>query len=120
MTTELSETPETDNLARGNHVVPTEWAEKLERERDEAREKNARLREIISRANRDYDEQIELFRAEGNKLRDIAERAAWRMVAGAEVERDESRGEAVRYRSLYYQTLGIDRSASWFPWEAKP
>jgi hypothetical protein len=37
MKTELSDTPETDNLARGNHVVPTEWAEKLERERDEAR-----------------------------------------------------------------------------------
>jgi hypothetical protein len=34
---------ETDNLARGNHVVPTEWAQKLERERDEAREV---LREI--------------------------------------------------------------------------
>lgn len=32
-----SPTPETDNLARGNHVVPTEWAEQLERERDEAR-----------------------------------------------------------------------------------
>ena len=31
-------TPETDNLARGNHVVPTEWAEQLERERDEARD----------------------------------------------------------------------------------
>ena len=31
-------TPETDNLARGNHVVPTEWAEQLERERNEARE----------------------------------------------------------------------------------
>lgn len=31
-------TPETDDLARGNHVVPTEWAEQLERERDEARE----------------------------------------------------------------------------------
>jgi hypothetical protein len=31
-------TPETDNLARGNHVVPTEWAEQLERKRDEARE----------------------------------------------------------------------------------
>ena len=28
---------ETDNIARGNHVVPTEWAEQLERERDEAR-----------------------------------------------------------------------------------
>jgi hypothetical protein len=101
--TELSDTPETDNLARGNHVVPTEWAEQLEKEcnearheiegwrnkwecavvmaaraeieRDEAQEKNARFREIISRANRDYDEQIELFRSEVNKLRDIAERA---------------------------------------------
>ena len=35
----MSDTPETDNLARGHHVVPTEWAEQLERERDEAREK---------------------------------------------------------------------------------
>ena len=34
----MSDTPETDDLARGNHVVPTEWAEQLERERDEARE----------------------------------------------------------------------------------
>ena len=31
-------TPETDDIARGNHVVPTEWAQQLERERDEARE----------------------------------------------------------------------------------
>lgn len=30
----MSDTPETDNLARGNHVVPTEFAEQLERERD--------------------------------------------------------------------------------------
>ena len=34
-------TPQTDDLARGNHVVPTEWAEHLERQRDEAREKYA-------------------------------------------------------------------------------
>ena len=32
----MTDTPETDNLARGNHVVPTEFAEQLERERDEA------------------------------------------------------------------------------------
>jgi len=32
----VTDTPETDNLARGNHVVPTEFAEQLERERDEA------------------------------------------------------------------------------------
>jgi hypothetical protein len=34
-------TPQTDDIARGNHVVPTEWAEQLERERDEAMEKHA-------------------------------------------------------------------------------
>jgi hypothetical protein len=43
-------TPETDNLARGNHVVPTEWAEQLERERDEAREENGKLRDVAERA----------------------------------------------------------------------
>jgi hypothetical protein len=32
----MTDTPETDNLARGNHVVPTEFAEQLERQRDEA------------------------------------------------------------------------------------
>ena len=30
----MSDTPETDNVARGNHVVPTELAEQLERERN--------------------------------------------------------------------------------------
>jgi hypothetical protein len=30
-------TPQTDDIARGNHVVPTEWAQQLERERDDAR-----------------------------------------------------------------------------------
>ena len=40
----MSDTSETDNLARGNHVVPTEFAKQLERERDEAREKAERYR----------------------------------------------------------------------------
>jgi hypothetical protein len=48
--TELSDTPETDNLARGNHVVPTEWAEQLERERDEARAQIGKLCDIAERA----------------------------------------------------------------------
>jgi hypothetical protein len=30
----MTTTPETDNLARGNHVVPTEFAQDLERERN--------------------------------------------------------------------------------------
>ena len=37
----MSDTPETDDIARGNHVVPTEWAQQLERERDEARDELA-------------------------------------------------------------------------------
>jgi hypothetical protein len=39
----MSDTPETDDLARGNHVVPTEWAQQLERERDEAMEALERI-----------------------------------------------------------------------------
>jgi len=31
----MTTTPETDDLARGNHVVPTEFAQDLERERNE-------------------------------------------------------------------------------------
>ena len=34
-------TPQTDDIARGNHVVPTEWAQQLERQRDFWREKYA-------------------------------------------------------------------------------
>ena len=43
----MSHTPETDDLARGNHVVPTEWAKQLERERDEAREEVRLLKGIL-------------------------------------------------------------------------
>jgi hypothetical protein len=39
----MSDTPGTDNLARGNHVVPTEFAQDLERERDEAKKELADL-----------------------------------------------------------------------------
>jgi len=38
---------ETDNIARGNHVVPTEWAEQLERERDEAREALMKIEDLF-------------------------------------------------------------------------
>lgn len=33
----MNDTPRTDKLARGNHVVPTEWAEDLERECNQLR-----------------------------------------------------------------------------------
>ncbi len=67
----MSDTPETDDLARGNHVVPTEWAEQLERERDEARH------EIEGWKNK-WDCAVE-------------------MAARAEVERDEARGAIKNY-----------------------
>ena len=34
----MSDTPRTDDLARGNHVVPTEFAKDLERELNESRD----------------------------------------------------------------------------------
>ena len=40
-------TPQTDDIARGNHVVPVEWAQQLERERDEAVEEGRRLTAIL-------------------------------------------------------------------------
>ena len=42
-------TPETDDIARGNHVVPVEWAQQLERERDEARAVADELSAIAAR-----------------------------------------------------------------------
>jgi hypothetical protein len=47
----VTDTPETDNLARGNHVVPTEFAQQLERERDEARQQRDGLRSGIEYAS---------------------------------------------------------------------
>jgi transposase-like protein len=39
----MTDTPETENLARGNHVVPTEFAEQLERELAEVTKQRDRL-----------------------------------------------------------------------------
>jgi len=36
-----------------------------------------------------------------------------------ERERDEAREQAQRFRALHYSHLGINGSASWFPWEEK-
>ena len=40
-------TPETNNISRGNHVVPTEWAQQLERERDEAMEALMKIEDLF-------------------------------------------------------------------------
>jgi hypothetical protein len=86
-------TPETEKVRAAYH---TNWddlvnhARKLERERDEARQK--------------YDNLATEHMLAVNKICN---------------ERDEAREEAHRFRSLHYSHLGINGSASWFPWEAK-
>jgi hypothetical protein len=50
MTTELSETPETDAAQFGTGRVSVDFARRLERERDEAREENGKLRDVAERA----------------------------------------------------------------------
>jgi geranylgeranyl pyrophosphate synthase len=65
----VSDTPQTDDLARGNHVVPVEWAEQLERERDEARE-DLEFRRELYKVQENY---LELARREGDEARELAE-----------------------------------------------
>jgi hypothetical protein len=61
---------ETDNIARGNHVVPTEWAEQLERERDEARSDRENSRQSLGFAL----EELKEARAVADELSAIAAR----------------------------------------------
>ncbi len=101
----MSDTPETDQKAVPHigfyscATVPAEFARKLERERDEAVQE---LHDI--RLNLGAD-------AEGFTL--------IHAVCILQQERDEAREEAHRFRSLHYSHLGINASASWFPWEEK-
>ena len=72
-------TPQTDDIARGNHVVPTEWAEHLERQRDEARDD---LKHIGEYGTEEINAAVELRQK----------------VATALLERDDAREKAERYR----------------------
>jgi hypothetical protein len=65
----VSDTPETDGLARGNHVVPTEWAEQLERERDSLQALSQSLAETCVKLKAERDEARRVLRElkkEGN------------------------------------------------------
>jgi uncharacterized coiled-coil DUF342 family protein len=96
--------------------------ERVYAERDEAREKyDAEATEHMLAINKVCGERDEA-RAQAKKLEGAYEDATNYYARWSELieERDEARGEAVRFRSLYYTQLGIDGSASWFPWEANP
>mgnify|MGYP007024647340 FL=1 len=109
-------TLETDNIARGNHVVPTEWAQQLERERDEARRKLDVT--AIHSCHNECQRPICVLRRERDEAREDRENSRQSLAFALE-ELDEARKEAHRFRALHYSHLGINASASWFPWEEK-
>lgn len=81
-------TPETDDIALGNHVVPTEWAQQLERERDEAIEATKKTK-AYKRVLKVTNAQL---KRERDEARDKAER--YRFEANAiMMQRDEARAE---------------------------
>ena len=73
----MSGTPQTDDIARGNHVVPTEWAQQLERERDEAKLASViKLVVLAQQLERERDEAREGWREARKYLKwvhDVAE-----------------------------------------------
>jgi len=152
-------TPETD-AAASPHIgfyscatVTANFARRLEIERDEAWEQNAKLsnsrgREMSDRPTPDIQAELEMWR-DGNIMhqihreelektereRDEAREELYdiRLNLGEDAEgytmihavcvlqqeRDEAREQAHRFRALHYSHLGINASASWFPWEEK-
>ncbi len=96
-------TPETDAFAASEFVDKIDeltqlydLSEKLERERDEAMEERDQLKQLLAADSENVDAYL-----------------------GVCIERDEAREEAHRFRSLHYSHLGINGSASRFPWETK-
>ena len=89
-------TPQTDDLARGNHVVPTEWAEQLERERDEARKKyDNEATEHMLAVNRICNERDEALNAIHTYRCEVE---AWELLSQARRERDEAKTELEMWR----------------------
>ena len=112
----MSDTPETDDLARGNHVVPTEWAEQLEIERNKAREELEEYRSIAEnigaykavsekeKAIRERDEMMEELQKLEGAYADATNYYA-RMIELRE-ELDETRKE-VKYWQELYRTVSV-------------
>ena len=99
----MSNTPETDHLevqlgkaATHSHPILWEHSRKMERERDEARKERDQLKQLLAADSENVDAYL-----------------------GVCIDRDEAREQAQRFRSLHYSHLGINASASWFPWEEK-
>jgi hypothetical protein len=84
----MSDTPETDAALYPMNQVDIVWPEfarKLERERDEAREAFVIATDqmvIVQGRAREFLRELDDLFIQNTKIRDIAERAIWRMVNG--------------------------------------
>ena len=119
----MSGTPETDDIARGNHVVPTEWAQQLERERDEARELHGKALSEREATEKEVDAMLERsLKAERERddaresLKHISEYGTDEINAAVElrqklatalVERDEAREALMRIEDLFLDGTDI-------------
>jgi hypothetical protein len=122
----MSDTPDTDEKAVPHigfyscATVPAEFARKLERERDEAREELYDIRLNLGEDAEGYTliHAVCVLQQERDSLQ-IALEEISNLAKTLKRERDEARKEAHRFRALHYSHLGINASTSWFPWEGK-
>jgi len=119
-------TPDTDQKAVPHigfyscATVPAEFARKLERERDEAREELYDIRLNLGEDAEGYTLIHAVCVLQQERDDERAGREAYKQLAVKHaLEREQARKEAHRFRSLHYSHLGINGSASWFPWESR-
>ena len=119
-------TPETD-AAASPHIgfyscatVTANFARRLERERDEAREELYDIRLNLGEDAEGYTliHAVCVLQQERDEAREDQKNSKQSLAFALE-ELDEARKEAHRFRSLHYSHLGINGSASAFPWEGK-
>jgi hypothetical protein len=97
-----------------------EMAARAEVERDEAREELYDIRLNLGEDAEGYTLIHAVCVLQQERDDERAGREAYKQLAVKHaLEREQARKEAHRFRSLHYSHLGINASASWFPWEEK-
>jgi hypothetical protein len=119
-------TPETD-AAASPHIgfyscatVTANFARRLEIERDEAMDELHDIRLNLGADAEGYTllHAVCVLQQERDEAREDRKNSRQSLAFALE-ELDEAREEAHRFRSLHYSHLGINGSASAFPWEGK-
>ena len=112
----MSDTPDTDERAVPHigfyscATVPAEFARKLERERDEAREELHDIRLNLGEDAEGYTliHAVCVLQQDRDEAREDRENSRQSLAFALE-ELDEARQEAQRFRSLHYSHLGEEK-----------